>query len=180
MENLSENLFTIEEHSLQSFVETVFNDEPKDPSTYSLTLDTEFTNTPADLKIIFEALATVFTLAMKHKYSNQSTGQVDLTTVTQKQFEQIQAYYRSFGFEVFYEATPFTQFNTNIDSSSSTIDELPSLDDISTVASPVTTEEQTSRNLDNLPSSTEDKLEDYFITLKTEHLKYKIWFNFLA
>ncbi len=175
-----ENSFTVEEHSLQSFVETVFNDEPKDPRTYSLTLDTEFTNTPADLKIIFEALATVFTLAMKHRYSNQSTGQVDLAAVTQKQFAKIQEYYRSFGFEVFYEATPFTQFNTNIDYSTTTTDELPSLSDISTEASPVPTEEQTSRNLDDLSSTVEDKLEDYFITLKTEYLKYKIWFKFLA
>lgn len=180
--DLPENLFTQEDHTLQSFVERVFNEAPQDPHTYTLTLDTDFTNTPDDLKTVFEALTTVFTLAMRMKHANPATGQVDLLSVTNAQFERIQQYFRSFGFNVFYEATPFTQFNTEVidpDAPSDPSDnDLPSLADISTESSPAT--EQTARNLDELPTTNADTLEDYFITLKTEQVKFKVWFQFLT
>lgn len=175
---LPENLFTQEDHTLQSFVERVFNDEPKDPKTYSLSLDTEFTNTPEDLKTVFEALSTVFTLAMRLKHSNPVTGQVDLLQVTEAQFQKIREYFRSFGFDVFYEATPYTTFDPTADQESA--DDLPSLDDISTEASPATIpDEATAKSLDELPSTNQDTLQDYFITLRTEKVKFKVWFQFL-
>lgn len=181
--DFTQPLFQEEEHTLQSFVERVFATEPQPANTYSLSLDTEYTNTPEDLKTAFEALATVFTLAMKKKHSNPSTGQVDLTSVTEQQFEQMQEYFKSFGFNVYYSATPFTQFNP--DQNYNDDDDLPSLDDISTATSPATQPQsasspsQTSHNLDDLPSSEGDKLEDFFLTLKTEYVKYKVWFSFL-
>ncbi len=181
--DLPENLFTQEDHTLQSFVERVFNDEPQDPQTYTLTLDTDFTNTPEDFKTVFEALTTVFTLAMRMKHANPATGQVDLLSVTHAQFERIQQYFRSFGFNVFYEATPFTQFNPEAADPDTSLnnDDLPSLADIGTEASPVTeTAEQTAKSLDELSTTSADTLEDYFITLKTEQVKFKVWFQFLT
>ena len=177
-DDLPENLFHQEDHTLQSFVERIFTVEPQDPKTHVLTLDTEFTNSPEDLKTVFEALATVFTLAMRLKHADPSTGQVDLASLTQDQFELIQKYFRSFGFDVEYAATPFTQFNPDTDTSVDDTD-LPSLDDISTEASPATVEEQTAKSLDDLGTTHEDRLEDYFMTLKTEHAKFKVWFTFL-
>ena len=169
-------IFQTEDHSLQSFVERVFSeDPPSDPNTYTLTLDTDFTNTSEDFKTVFEALATVFTLGMRFKYADSQTGQVNLAAISEQQFDRIKAHFRSFGYNVDYEATPFTQFEP----STTEDDDLPSLADISTEASPVETE-QTSHNLDDLPTTQGDKLEDYFITLKTEHAKYKVWFTYGA
>ena len=177
---LPENLFEQENHTLQSFIDRVFTVEPQPSNTYSLSLDIEYTNTPEDLKTAFEALATVFTLAMKLKHANPTTGQVDLTNVTQQQFEKMQEYFNSFGFNVFYKATPFTQFDPQNQSNQSNQDddELPSLDDISTASSPA--QSQTSHNLNDLPSTQQDKLEDFFLTLKTEHVKYNVWFSSLS
>lgn len=176
-DHLSENLFTQEDHTLQSFVERVFNSEPKDPRTYTLTLDTDFTNSPEDLKIVFEALSTVFTLAMRLKHADPSTGQVDLLAVTDAQFQKIREYFYSFGFDVFYEATPFTPFNPDADMEDPS--NLPSLADISTEASPVESE-ATAKSLDELPTTKQDTLEDYFITLRTDKVKFKVWFQFLT
>lgn len=175
--DLPENLIHQETHSLQSFVDRVFSEEPQDPRSYSLTLDTEYTNTPEDLKTVFEALATVFTLAMKLKHGDAS-GQVNLLNVSHTQFEKMQQYFRSFGFNVFYEATPYTQFDPDMDDPDAlTENELPSLADISTEASPV--DETTSRDLNDLPATEEDKLENFHINLKTERVGFRVWFSFL-
>ncbi len=116
-------------------------------------------------------------MAMKLKHANPSTGQVDLISVTHAQFERIQQYFRSFGFNVYYEATPFTQFDPD-NQSDSTPDGLPSLSDISTDVSPATAT-HISHNLDDLNATQADTLKDYFITLKTEQVKFRVWFDFL-
>ena len=216
-----ENLFIQEDHTLQSFVERVFNDDPQDPNTYTLTLDTDFSNTPEDFKTVFEALSTVFTLAMRLKFANPGTGQVNLLEVTDAQFQRLREYFRSFGFDVFYEAVPITQFNTTNTPSSSTSSStslpstdpstLPSFDDdvpfpptpsptdlFSSPSNPDSIDqtsqhssststststsifEQMSHSLDDLETTQADTLEDYFITLNTEHVKFRVWFKFLT
>ena len=110
--------------TLQNFVEQVFTGEPKEPRSYTLALDTDFTNTPDDLKTVFECLTTVFTMGMKRKYADNN-GVVDLINVTPTQFQYMKDYFKSFGFEVMYEAKPHEQMRTDLEYT----DDLPSLDE---------------------------------------------------
>lgn len=159
--------------TLQQFVEQVFTGEPKPPRSYTLTLDTEFTNTTDDLKTVFECLTTVFTLGMKHRYSDEN-GKVDLINITPVQFQYMKDYFKSFGFEVMYEAKQHEPMRTDMDNT----DNLPSFDEDVFHDVPFS-DERTANNLNDLPTAGDDKLDDYFLTLKTEHLIYRIWFSFL-
>jgi len=82
-----------------NFSDSIFSTEIKSPHTIQLELE------DMDIGDLFEFLLLVFTNGLKHFYSKQD-GKVDLTTVSPEQFNKINEYYHSFGFECVYVIYP--------------------------------------------------------------------------
>jgi hypothetical protein len=84
-----------------TFANNLFQTEIKPISSIQLQLE--------DMNIgdLFEFLLIVFTNGLKHFYGN-TNNRVDLTTVNSQQFENINKYFHSFGFECMYVVYPIT------------------------------------------------------------------------
>ena len=82
---------------------TIFSKPPKDPNSIQL----DFSNMEHDLssKELFETLLMMFTEGMKMLYGD-SNGKVNLGNVTYNNFNKINEYFHSFGFNVDYNIRP--------------------------------------------------------------------------
>ncbi len=96
----------------KKLAETIFSGEPKDAKSYALRLDEDDT---MDVIELFEYLLMVFNHGMKILFGDDE-GKVDLTSVSNEDFEMVNKYYNSFYFKCMYvvysaEAAQHVNFN---------------------------------------------------------------------
>ena len=99
------------EIDLIKFSEYVFNNNCKDPQTIQLTVQED-----QDLLDIFEMLLIIFTEGMKNKFGvyNTETNKVsvNLEDLSKSDFNKINQYFNSFGFNCFYEIINYYDYNS--------------------------------------------------------------------
>jgi hypothetical protein len=136
---------------LEDIINNIFNDIPKEQNSIHLSFDVK------DEYELFNMLVNVLTSGMKILYGDED-NKVDINTITEDNFNNIQKYFRSFGFIVKYKyEIPLEKIN--IDNTSS----LPKLDDSYIV-------------IENEGGS---QLKLYYFTLKSDNIKYEISFDYL-
>lgn len=86
------------------FSDFISNDQSNDPSS---NLE-EYPSDPS--KELFQQLLMIFTEGMKYFYGDKN-GKVDLSTITQNDFDKINKYFNSFGFKIFYNILPINSDN---------------------------------------------------------------------
>ena len=117
----------------------------------------------ANIKEIFQQLMVIFTIGMKI-YHGDEYGNVDLSKISDQQFKRIMQYFASFGIKLICEIRQNSEneeYIKHIDESNS----LPPL--------------ESNNNNNNNRQQSDENLNDYFLTLKTEYLIYKVSFDFL-
>ena len=155
--NNGSNREDISNLSTEEIANKIFCDDIKPPRSIQLIYP------DANVKEIFQQLMVIFTIGMKI-YHGDNYGNVDLTQISEKQFKRIIDYFASFGIRLICEIRKNSineEYIKHIDESN----DLPPLDN---------------NNISNNNSQNNgDNLNDYFLTLKTDYLIYKISFDFL-
>lgn len=88
-----------------SFSEQLFNNPPKGPNQIQLEMFDESMTSEE----IFQELLMIFTEGMKIKFGEND--RVDLSKITENDFNLINEYFKSFGFNIFYDIKPLNQDN---------------------------------------------------------------------
>ncbi len=83
--------------SIEEITYTIFSKQPQPSNSIQL----DYSNFNLDAKELFEELLMMFTQGMKILYGN-SSGKVDLINLTQKDFDKVNDYFHSFGFNITY------------------------------------------------------------------------------
>ena len=98
------------EIDLYKFSTSVFNNSCKLPMSIQLTVEDD-----KDILDIFEMLIIIFTEGMKNKFGNYESNKnmliVDLDNLTKDNFEKINLYFNSFGFNCIYQVTDYNDFS---------------------------------------------------------------------
>lgn len=91
--------------------ETIFNDIPKPANSIQLDFSE---NNGLTTKDIFEILLTLFQRGMIIHYGDEK-GRVDLTKVSDSDFDKMNEYFNSFNFSVYYSVKPIDHVEENIE-----------------------------------------------------------------
>ena len=152
------------ESTLDEMITELFTNSPKPVNT--IKLQTE----GLQLKDLFQMLLEIFTKGMKILYGNEN-GTVDLESITDEQLLEVKQRFRSFGIEIFYQIKPYYQPGDVTDVFDEDVDE-DNLPDFNTKDDTLH-----NKDLNALPTSTEDKLSDFFYTIHCSNADYRIWFD---
>lgn len=83
---------------LEDITHTIFSQPPKESNSIQL----DFSDYKLDSEALFKQLLMIFTDGMKLLYGDQN-GKVDLSSLTDDDFIKVKLYFRSFGFDIFYD-----------------------------------------------------------------------------
>lgn len=148
---------------INKIIRKILSEEVKPPCSIQILPDDKtFDECGDELSIndLFCTLVEGFTEAMKYLYGD-ANGIVNLSNLSHTNFEKVNEYFNSIGFNINYEIQPeITQEYTNYLLSQNS-NELPNLD------------ENNISNEINL-----DKLCNHYLNLRSNNLKYKLSFDF--
>ena len=144
--------------NIDSFIEKIFNEKPKDRKTINL----EFTDIESNIenknlnKIIFDELVYILTKGIKILYKKN----IDIEFVTNDDIKIINKYFNSFGFNINLKISNIIDIN-NLDYLEKLIDNLPEIDN------------------HNINVSSSDELKNYSLIIKKNSKKFIINFDFI-
>ena len=92
----------MDDNNIKNIAHQIFNIPPEEPNSYGLQFENQFSKDDDVDEAVFKVLTTILIEGLKIHYADQN-GVVDLTKLTNQNFELMGQYIRSLGYEtIFY------------------------------------------------------------------------------
>ena len=144
--------------NLDDFILKIFNENPKECKTISLVFESDI-NDEHDLQDLFQNLIYIFTNGSKMLFS-QDNETISIEELSQDDIMLIKKYFNSFGIEIFIKINNILTLESIEEFD---INNLPSLSNSNT----------------DININSENKLIDFYFSIKKNNLNYTISFDFI-